>query len=101
MIALITGLVISEKLFQPNDGKGKAYQSLGIAQSTGKDSSLIKVKDYDLNSIYQVGASFEKTCNVREWAFNGRSGLAVTVTDGDLLEVPVNYDTSPEQEPFE
>lgn len=93
MLCNIEGQITGLKFFQPEgDSKKKPHQILSVMQSNGEDSEIIKVKDYNLSARYEQWGVFSNICQVREWAFNGRSGLSVTVQGNmpDMMMPPVS-----------
>lgn len=89
MLARIEGQITAIDFFQPTgDQKKKPHHLITVMQSTGKESEVIKVKDFNLQARYDMFQNFSNLCTIRDWAFNGRSGLSVTVSGGSLLLSP-------------
>jgi len=77
MIAIIRGEL--RKTVMNNPEKGKPHQSLFVIQETENFVETVKIKDFELNRKHQVGQLCEVTCNVRNWAMNGRDGLSISL----------------------
>ena len=84
MFALILGKVVSieKKMPESQDDKFNGHYILQILQKHSDQAELTKVKDYNLTIEYKDGQDFKKLCRVRDWFFNGKSGLsAVAIND--------------------
>lgn len=77
MLVIIKGNLQKRNMVSPD--KGKPHQALFLVQESPTAIEVVKIKDFDLNRDHKVGVNVAFECAVRNWAFDGRDGLSVTL----------------------
>lgn len=87
MLAQINGQITAIKPFSPQgDSKKKPHLILSVLQTTGEDAEILVIKDYDVHHRYDRGQVFESLCSIKDWSYQGKSGLTITVRSDSLID---------------
>jgi len=93
-LVTVKGIITNQKVWVPKENqKGNPVLKIDLLQITDQGTSVITVKDDDLNAEYENGQEVEFECMVSYWKFDKMGGISFKVYKGKVSKLSLKLDS--------